>query len=85
MIERIACSRHWFAPEKKALQYCGRGVLGNTDIVGFAPFGISRKAAIAVAMNYGLTERAAAVIGGLVWLAFNVASDTKVESKRHAP
>jgi uncharacterized protein (TIRG00374 family) len=66
------------------VSYGGWGVREGTLVLGFAPFGVSREAALAASIAYGLTELAAAVIGGLLWAALSVASHTKVESKRHA-
>ena len=65
------------------VSYGGWGVREGTLVLGFAPFGVSREAALAASITYGLTELAAAVIGGLIWAALSVVSDTKIESKRH--
>ena len=66
------------------VSYGGWGVREGTLVLGFAPFGVSREAALAASITYGLTELAAAVIGGIVWTALSVAIDTKVRNKRRA-
>jgi len=62
----------------------GWGVREGTLVLGFAPFGISREAALAASITYGLTEFAAAIIGGVIWVIWTVASDTKAGKKRQA-
>ncbi len=62
----------------------GWGVREGTLVLGFAPFGISREAALAASITYGLTELAAAIIGGIIWVVWSVASNTKTGQKRHA-
>lgn len=62
----------------------GWGVREGTLVLGFAPFGISREAALAASITYGLTELAAALIGGIIWVVWTVASDTKTGQKRQA-
>lgn len=66
------------------VSYGGWGVREGTLVLGFAPFGVTREAALAASITYGLTELAAAVIGGLVWVALSVASDTRLGSKGQA-
>ncbi|HDL17037.1 MAG TPA: flippase-like domain-containing protein, partial [Rhizobiales bacterium] len=62
----------------------GWGVREGTLVLGFAPFGISREAALAASITYGLTELAAAIIGGVIWLVWTAASDTNAGKKRQA-
>ena len=62
----------------------GWGVREGTLVLGFAPFGVSREAALAASITYGLAELAAAIIGGIIWLVWTVASDTNAGKKRQA-
>lgn len=64
------------------VSFGGWGVREGTLVLGFAAFGISREAALAASIAYGLTELAAAVIGGIFWLVLTAASDTKGGQKR---
>ncbi len=66
------------------VSFGGWGVREGTLVLGFAPFGVSREAALAASITYGLTELAAAVIGGIIWAILTAASDTKAGQKRHA-
>ena len=62
----------------------GWGVREGTLVLGFAPFGISREVALAASITYGLTELAAAIIGGIIWVVWTVASDANAGKKgRH--
>ncbi len=67
-----------------AVSLGGWGVREGSLVFGFAPFGISREAALAASITYGLTELAAALIGGIIWVVWTVASDTKTGQKRQA-
>jgi len=60
--------------QKKTIARSNRGVLQDINILGSAPLGDLREAALAVTITYGLTELAAAVIGGLIWAALTLAS-----------
>ena len=62
----------------------GWGVREGTLVLGFAPFGISREVALAASITYGLTELAAAIIGGIIWVVWTVASDAGTGTKRQA-
>jgi len=62
----------------------GWGVREGTLVLGFAPFGISREVALAASITYGLTELAAAIIGGIIWVVWTVASDANAGKKRQA-
>lgn len=66
------------------ISFGGWGVREGTLVLGFAAFGISREAALAASITYGLTELAAAIIGGIFWLVLTAASDTKGGQKRQA-
>jgi uncharacterized protein (TIRG00374 family) len=66
------------------VSYGGWGVREGTLVLGFAQFGVSREAALAASISYGLTELAAAIIGGIIWAVLTAASDTKTGQKRHA-
>ena len=66
------------------VSYGGWGVREGTLVLGFAPFGVSREAALAASITYGLTELAAAIIGGILWAVLTAAADTKAGQKRHA-
>jgi len=62
----------------------GWGVREGTLVLGFAPFGVSREVALAASITYGLTELAAAIIGGVIWIVWTAASDAGDGKKRHA-
>ena len=64
------------------VSFGGWGVREGTLVLGFAPFGVSREIALAASITYGLTELAAAIIGGIIWLVWTVASDTRSRGKR---
>lgn len=66
------------------ISYGGWGVREGMLVLGLAPFGVSREAALAASITYGLTELAAAAIGGLLWVALSIAADSGIERKRHA-
>lgn len=66
------------------ISYGGWGVREGTLVLGLAPFGVSPEAALAASITYGLTELAAAGIGGLIWAAMSFATEYKEENKRHA-
>lgn len=61
------------------VSYGGWGVREGTLVLGFAPFGVSREAALAASITYGLTEVAAAIIGGLLWLVLTMVEDARYE------
>ncbi len=65
------------------VSFGGWGVREGTLVLGFAPFGVSREAALAASITYGLTELAAAIIGGILWAMLTAASDSKSGQKRH--
>ncbi len=46
----------------------GWGVREGAYVVAFSAFGVSREAALAASITYGLTELAMAIVGGLAWL-----------------
>jgi uncharacterized protein (TIRG00374 family) len=60
----------------------GWGVREGTLVLGFAPFGISHELALAASITYGLTELAAALIGGIIWVVWTMSTDTKAGVKR---
>ncbi len=66
------------------VSFGGWGVREGTLVLGFAPFGVSREAALAASITYGLTELAAAIIGGILWALLSAVADTKAGQKRHA-
>ena len=66
------------------ISYGGWGVREGMFVLGLTPLGISREAALAASITYGLTELAAAVVGGLLWIAMSVAADSRTEQKRQA-
>lgn len=63
------------------VSYGGWGVREGALVLGFAPFGVSREAALAASITYGLTELATAVLGGLMWAAVTVILDAKAATK----